>query len=73
MDFFWEVVLLFLVFLFIHTHELTAHTWFFCHATNVAMLLHDVRVGSSILKTRPLVGRVAQDTPGSPHYLLRQN
>jgi hypothetical protein len=75
--FFWEVVLLFLVFLFIHTHELTAHTRFFCHATNVVMLLHDVRVGSSILKTRPLPPRVAcapcttrSGTSGSGHPWL---
>jgi hypothetical protein len=44
-------VLLFLVFLFIHTHELTAHARFFCRATNIAMLLHDARVHLSILKT----------------------
>jgi hypothetical protein len=44
--------LLFLVFLFIYTHELTAHARFFCRAANVVMLPHDARVRSPILKSR---------------------
>jgi hypothetical protein len=45
-------ILLLLVFLFIYTHELTAHAQFFCRAANVAMLLHDACVRSPILKSR---------------------
>jgi cellulose synthase/poly-beta-1,6-N-acetylglucosamine synthase-like glycosyltransferase len=45
-------VLLFLVFLFIYTHELIAYVRFFCRAVNVAMLLHDARVRLPILKNR---------------------
>jgi hypothetical protein len=45
-------VLLFLVFLFIYTHELTAHVRFFCRAANVAMLPHDARVRLPILKNQ---------------------
>jgi hypothetical protein len=81
-------VLLFLVFLFIYTHELTAHVGFFCRAANVAMLPHDARVRLPILKNRAPTAsmsymsamhdgdprRVAQDNPpGSPHYLLKQS
>jgi hypothetical protein len=70
-------VVLFLVFLFIYTHELTAHVRFFCHAANVAMLPHDTRVRLPILKNRAPTAsmsymsamhdgdprRVAQDNP----------
>jgi hypothetical protein len=45
-------VLLFLVFLFIYTHELTAHVRFFYRAANVTMLPHDARVRLPILKNR---------------------
>jgi hypothetical protein len=66
-----------LVFLFIYTHELTAHARFFCRAANVAMLPHDARVRLPILKNRAPTDsmsymsvmhdgdprRVAQDNP----------